>query len=212
MGKGMINAERRPGERQAIENQSVAIHLKAVAGAIKRHTPGIGCDALPFGFNSTRAGILPVGGGIKATMHAEGGLKLRPVEDTVGKPHASHGVGRDHATMVRVCDIKSTQHFRFGIRNAIAVGIAHQPVARLFANQRSIFREGNSVQRIESARESRAFVGPAVAVGILKHNDFILLGLPRNRVWKARHGHHPKPSARIESDLHRGAQFGKLFL
>ena len=114
--------------------------------------------------------------------------------------------------MVGVRDIQTAQHFRPGIRDAIAVGIAHQPVARLFANQRSLFGEGNSVERIESAGEGRAFVGPAVAVGVLQHDDLVFLGLPRNRVRKARHGHNPETSSRIEGNLHRGAQFGKLFL
>ena len=62
IGEGMVNAQGGPGERQSVEDQSVAVHLEDVSGAVEGDLPRVRGDALPFRLDTTIAGIHSVGG------------------------------------------------------------------------------------------------------------------------------------------------------
>ena len=95
---------------------------------------------------------------------------------------------------------------------AVAIGVLQEPVARLFGDQHSVGREGDSVEGIEPGGEDGELVGLAVPVGVFEHHELIFLGLARQCVREAGHGDYPETASAIEGDLHRGAQRRELLL
>ena len=212
MGEGMVNAQGSPGQRQPVEDQSIAVHLEDVTGAVEGYLPGVRRDALPFWLDAPGAGIHSVGGRINPAYRAERGLKLRSVEHAVAEPDGSGGIGGHHATVMRVGKIQATEMLGLPVGAAVAIGVLQEPVARLFRDQHAVGREGDSVEGIEPGGEDGELVGLAVPVGVFEHHELIFLGLARQRVREAGHGDYPETASAIEGDLHRGAQRGKLLL
>jgi len=109
---------------------------------------------------------------------------------------------------MRVRDVDTAQQLAARIGAAIAIRVLHEQMPRLLGDNDALLGKCDAVERIETAGERRASVRLAVAIGVLDHDDFVLLRLAGERVRKARHRDDPETTTRVERNLHRSAQFG----
>ena len=134
------------------------------------------------------------------------------MEDSVAENDIAGRVGGNHAAMVGVGDVDSAEEFDLGIRAVIAVGVFHEPEARLLGDNDPVFVKGHSIESVESIHEGGELVGFAILVGVFEDDDSVWWGETRNGVREGGHGDRPESTASIEGDLHRVAEFGEVFL
>lgn len=210
VSEGMINGQGSPGEGQGIQDESIAVHLKIIAGAVDGDFPRVWGDALPFGLDAAGAGVQAVGGGIDASDDAEGSLDLGPMENAVAEEDVADGVGGDHSAVMGIGHIDAAEEFVFGIGFAIAVEVVHEPEARLLGNDHAGFGEGDAVEGIESFGEGGAAIGFAIVVGIFQDEEFIFGRKTWDCVREGRHGDDPQAASGVEGNLDGVTKFGEL--
>ena len=95
---------------------------------------------------------------------------------------------------------------RLRIRAQIAVGVAHEPDVRRLADQHAMVEHLERPRQDQPVGEHRPLVHPAVAVGILQHDDAadrVVLVAPGDVVHVAGHLDRPQASLRIPVDRDR---------
>jgi hypothetical protein len=209
---GMIDAERGPRERHALEDVAAAVALEDISIAVERHLPRIRRHALPLGGDAAGRGIEAVGRGVDAAHDAEGRFKLRAMKHAVGEEQMAERIAGDHAAVVRIRDVDTAQEFGARVGAAVAIGIVQHQQPWLRGDDHAAFVEGHAVERVEAVGEDRGLVRLAVAIGVFEDEDFVARLLAGNRVRKRRHRDDPEATAGVEAQLHRIAQLGKLLL
>ena len=108
--------------------------------------------------------------------------------------------------------VEAVQHELLGVVLVVSVRILQEDEVWLLCDEHSAIPELEAGRILEIAREDRALVGLAIAIGVLEDEQLVVhrrLRLPVGIVFP---GRHPQPSLGVERHLNRLHQLGKLFL
>ena len=133
------------------------------------------------------------------------------MEDAIAKDEGAEGIGLDHAAVMGVGDIDTTEEFALGVGTVVSIGVLHEPEARLLGDDDAIVMEGDAIECIKAFDEGGELVGFSVLVGVFEDDDFIWRGEAGNGVGEGGHGDDPEAATGIKGDLDGVAEFWELF-
>ena len=206
----LLGRERRPVVRLAtgrVEDDVAAPLVEDVAVGIREVERDVG-------FELPRPRLEPVDAAVVlARDRAPRRFDRRAMEDAFLHVERAAAIEREAVDrVVRVGGVEPVQEDFLGVVLVVAVRVLEEDQVRLLCEEHAAVPELEAGRVVQVAREHRALVGLAVAVGVFEDDQLVVHRRLRLPVGIVLPGRDPQPSLGVERHLHRVDQLGELLL
>ena len=184
-----------------------------VAPIVEGAAVGIGEAVGDVGLEAAGEGFVTVEGAVDVAHGAERGLDLRAVENAVAEnDRAARFIDEGVGGVVGVGGVETHEDAFTRISFAVTVGVADEPEIGGLHDEDAVFEKLETGGAIQAVEEGGAFVGFAVAVGVLEDNELVLDGGGGGELGVPGPDGDPEAALGVPGELEGFGEFGEFLL
>src|SRR5262245_41147050 len=189
----------------------VAGHV--MAPVIERYAPGVGAGIGAKAGEATGSRLKAEPAAVLLADRAIRRFDLRVMKDRLTKQEVA--VGRPDEVVqgvVRVFGAASAEQYLANVGLVVAVGVLEKRQVRHVGHVDAAVAKLERQRHVQVVRENGRFVSAAVAIGVFENDELVARFIARINVWIGIRAAHPHPPTRVETNLNRVGDLGKLLL